>query len=516
MALDGILHDLQHGDERIRKRAVLQLAQNIDMRAITALMQTCQHDESLEVRFYAKKALVLYRERLIEERQRRTKPSDGPTEAPMDGPGPATGSQPGAIVASAAELDRLHVELERDDPKTRIKAIMALVQLKDPSLLGRLKRLDKSEDDAKVRAALVLALGLVGGAGEIPMVVPYLSEDEPRVRGNALEALKRLGGVTAAPAIARLLKDRDRSVKEAALETLRGFPLDGLLAQLRDMLATQDSAVRDTAAYTLLKLEEPASLPLVVSALSDGEMSIRLKARNALVVLAKNGCEEAYAALSRHAGDRQTPESFMTMSVIEKRPQLDKLADPRPRERMRAIQDIVDKNERARIPELLQAMLREKDPYVRATIVIALGRLKAEEAFGTLKVFLDDENPRIRANAVEALGLIGGADVYPLLIPLLEDPNNRVRANAVVGLGQCPYIQLTMSLKQMMGSSEVLMRRSAVFAIVELRRADFIPMLEQLLDDVEPIVRDKAADGLRVLAAEGFFGARRVVANRRL
>ena len=534
MSIEQTLQDLTHPEEQVRKRAVLQLAQNVDMRAIPALMKVCKSDESLEIRFYAKKTLVLYRKRIVEEKARRSKAIELPPEflaqaseshfgAPTPAkapaaakPGPATGSQAGAMPANSAELERLYTELDEKDPKARIKAIMALVQLKDSQILSRLRRMDKMEDDAKVRAALVLAFGLLGSDSEIDIVIPYLSEPDARIRGNALEALKRLGGVRASADIAKLLKDSDRKVKNAALDTLRGFPEEGLFDAIRQMLSSTDTKTRDVAAYSLLKLEIPSSLPLIVSILSDAEMSIRLKARNALVVLAKNGCQEAYTALSRHAGERQSPESFMTMSVIEKRPKLDKLGDPRPRERMRAVQDIVDNEQRERIPELLQALLREKDQYVRATIVVALGRLKAEDAVGSLKVFLEDDDNRIRANAVEALGSIGGNDIYPLLIPFLEDANNRVRANAIVGLGQCPYIQLDMPLKKMVASPEVLMRRSAIYAMVELRRADFVPLLEQLLDDSEPIVRDKAGDALRVLASEGFEAAQRVVADRRL
>ncbi len=539
MSIEKTLQDLKHPEEQVRKRAVLQLAQNVDMRAIPALMAVCKSDESLEIRFYAKKTLFLYRQRLVEEKKRRSKaievppdffaqakesniqvsaptPEPAPPAAHAAAPGPATGSQAGVMPVQSAELKKLYAELESDDPKARIKAIMALVQVKDSELLPKLRRMDKTEDDQKVRAALVLAFGLLGQDKEIDIIVPYLSEPDKRIRGNALEALKRLGAVRATADIAKLLKDNDRKVKMAALDTLREFPEEKLFDEIRAMLSTNDSKTRDAAAYSLLKLEKPASLPLIVSILSDTEMSIRLKARNALVVLAKNGCQEAYSALSRHAGERNSPESFMTMSVIEKRPKLDKLADPRPRERMKAVQDIVDKNQRERTPELLQALLREKDLYVRATIVVALGRLRAEDAVGSLKVFLEDDDDRIRANAVEALGAIGGNDIYPLLIPFLEDANNRVRANAIVGLGKCPYIQLDMPIKKMIACPEVLMRRSAIYAIVELRRPDFVPFLSQLLDDSEPIVRDKAGDALRLLAAEGIDTAQRVVSDRRL
>ena len=518
MSIDKHLQDLESQDERVRKRAVLQLAQNVDMRAIPALMKVCKSDDSLEMRFYAKKALLLYRQELLKAKGDKD-PRSGleqsrENKAEPAVPGPATGSCAGSLPVDAKELKRLYGELESKDPRSRVKAIMALVQIKDGNLLSQLKRMDKTEDNPRVRAALVLAFGLLGGREEIGLVSPYLSEPDSRIRANAIESLKILGGVKASSEIAKLLKDEDRKIKQMALDTLKAFPEEELFAELRNMLSSEDVANRDIAAYALLRLEKPSALPLIVSALSDSEIAIRLKARNALVVLAKNGCEEAYSALSRHAGERQSPDSFMTMSVIERRPKLEKLGDPRPRERMKAVQKIVENEEKERVPELLRAIIREKDSYVRATIILALGQLKANEAVGTLKVFLDDDDDRIRANAVEALSAIGGKDVYPMIIPFLEDPNNRVRANAVVGLSRCPYIQLSTSIKKMIRSKEVLMRRSAIYAMVELRRAELIPFLVELADDAEAIVKEKAVDALKLLASEGFEKAKHVLRTR--
>lgn len=510
MNIEGLLQDLTDPDEQTRKRAILHLGQALEMRAVPALMQVCKGDESLEVRFYAKKVLLRYREAIVEEQERRATaavPAAAPHSSSSSPPSPSSSPAAPPSPGVGAEAERNFAELSSEDPTLRIKAIMALVQLRAPETVQRLRSLNDREDNPRVRAALVLALGLLGGADEVPVVRKCLTEKDPRVRANALEALKMLGGVAAVSDIAALLRDPDRRVKDLALETLQKFPVPALLEQLRAMLAVADAKVRDTAAYAILRLESPQTLPLVIGALSDEEISIRLKARNALVVLAQNGCKEAFDALSRHAGDRAAPEKFMTMSVIERRPQLDGLADPRPRERLEAIRAIVEAREVERVPALLQALLREKDKFVRASLVLALGRLEAREAVATLKIFLEDADPRIRANAVEALGFIGGAEVFPLLIPLLEDANNRVRANAVVGLGRCPYIQLDMPLRQMARSSEVLMRRSCIHAILELRRPDLVPLLVELLRDREQVVRDRAHDALKVLAGEGLAAA---------
>jgi len=506
MELSKLLTDLEDPSETVRKRAVLQLGQNVDLRAVTALMRVAKSDENLEVRFYAKKVLFLYRERLQEEKARRT--TSLVTASLEDALGPATGEAPGGLPADAEELELLHRQLQDDSPKARIQAIMALVQIRDPGILTELRRLDKREESDKVRAALALAFGLLGGVEDIPMVCSYLSEEDPRIRGNAIDALKMLGGVDATPDIARLLKDADKQVKAAALAALLGFPRKKLIEHFSKMMASTHVDERDTAAYALLKLALPETIPLIVSALSDKEIAIRLKARNTLVAWAKNGSEEAAAALSRYAGVRSSPDAFMTVSVIERRIQTEQLEDTRPRERIKAIRLIVEAGARDRVPGLLQALLREKDSYVRATLVMALGRLKAKESVEALKSYVVDDDPRIRANAVEALGAIGGGDVFPLIIPCLEDDNNRVCANAIVALGECPYAQLEKPLLEMLHSKSVLMRRSAIYAIVELRRPNLVSLIAELLDDHEQIVKDKARDALLMLASEGIAEAR--------
>jgi len=350
-------------------------------------------------------------------------------------------------------------------------------------------------------------MGPLGGPAEIPVIRGFLDEPDPRVRGNAIEALLRLAGDEAIVDMARALKDRSSKVRQQARQALLEADRRRLVAILQEKLASDEAANRDLAAYALVKLELPETLPLMVGALSDAEMSIRLKARNALVTLAKQGCADATAALERLAGKRGTPDEFMTISVLERRPHLELLCDPRPRERMKGVECIVQTGDAARVPHLLQVLLVEKDPYVRATIVLALGRLGARDAVPTLKILTEDGDARIRANAVEALGALSGDDVSPFLLRCLDDGNNRVRANAVVALRDYRLVDLAVPLQAMIDHHEQLMRRSAIWAITELRRPALIPLLRPLLVDRVGKVQRQAADAVALLATEGFAEA---------
>ncbi len=168
------------------------------------------------------------------------------------------------------------------------------------------------------------------------------------------------------------------------------------------------------------------------------------------------------------------------------------------------------------VPNILNALIREKDPYVQSSLILALGRLNVKDAIPTLETFLSDADARIRANAVEALGLIGDPSVFPKLISTLDDENNRVLANAVVALGNCPYIQLDAPVKRMYSSPEILMRRSLIYCLVELKKPRYFHYLEKLLSDKEEVVRSRAAEALKVLAVENIPEAVELVRKRGL
>mgnify|MGYP006278813981 CR=1 FL=1 len=512
MNIDELFSSLENGDEKIRKRAIEELGRNADMRAIPALMKLSRGDENLEVRFLAKKVLNDYRRRIrgSDDRSETEAPEHSPPP-PEEIPGPATGSGPGLLPPGNSEIEDIERALRSPRAQTRVKAIMALVQIKDPQALSRLRRLEGREENSLVRAALVLAVGLMGSKSDLDFVRSFFSEKNPKVRCNAIEALLRLGGDSCARDLVQALKDKSIRVKNRALEALIDMDPQALALSLQKMLQSGEKSSRDLAAYALLKLERRDTIPLIVGLLADPEMSIRLKARNTLVNLAKNDCPEASEVLERLAGKRKCPDEFMTISVLERRPYMKEICHPQAKERLRAINAIVEAEDRQRIPHLLQALIVEKDEYVRAKLVIALGRLKAREAIPSLKLLCGDEIPRVRANAIEALGEIGDKESYPMLISFLEDANNRVRANAIVALQSYDLVDLKLPIEEMLDHEQELMRRSAIWAITEIRRPSFIKLLSKLVDDEDERVRKQARAALSIFASEGFHEASRII-----
>jgi HEAT repeat protein len=544
MSYRNIIIDLDSPDESVRMGAVLSLSKNVDMRAVSALMKVCKTDESLEVRFCAKKALSLYRDRLVKSRGEQntcaansdandsvTKVAAANTSAAnhtsanaravnstqAKAVGFPTGQVAGGVVAPSNEVDRHVIFLKSEDPKLRVKAIMALVQLRDPHIVKHFRELFSTETNSKVKSALLIAFGLLRDNQDLPLLFTALSDPSLSIRSSALEAIRQSKSITAVPHLLLLLRGDDKKMRELSANVLADFPIEVVLSEIRRLMSSYEVDDRDVAVYGLLKLQRTESLPLLIGAMADEAMSVRLKARNALVNLARSGFKAAEDALAAHMGEtRSSPDAFLTMSVIEAIPVLDGLNAVVARDRLAAIRKIVENNQVEKSPSVLNALVREKDPYVRSALILALGRLKAEDSVSTLKIFIQDKDDRIRANTVEALGLIGGADIFPLLIPCLDDKNNRVLANAILALSTCPYIQLDGPLKKMFVSEEILMRRSLIYALVELRNPSYFSILEKLLDDKEDLVNKMAYDALKLLASEGLPGAIDIVAKRGL
>jgi hypothetical protein len=83
--------------------------------------------------------------------------------------------------------------------------------------------------------------------------------------------------------------------------------------------------------------------------------------------------------------------------------------------------------------------------------------------------FLDHANPRVQAAAIEAVSRICPIkEQKKLLTSFLNSENNRIRANAIMALGTEDFSSVSESLDEMLNTTRISMRESAVFAIGKL------------------------------------------------
>lgn len=116
-----------------------------------------------------------------------------------------------ALASAAARADRetavsaLVEALADGSPDVRVAAASSLSTLQDPRALARLSRRLSLESDPTVVAALLLAVGRLGRAAEVPLVAPWLDRDDGRLRAAAAIALGDLGGEEARTRLLALL-----------------------------------------------------------------------------------------------------------------------------------------------------------------------------------------------------------------------------------------------------------------------------------------------------------------------
>lgn len=477
---DDILRALDSPDEENRRRALFLAAERRDERALPRLQQMAAEDPSLEVRYYARKAL-LYFQKVVGVRRG----------------------------GAGSGVEDLEADLGNPDPRVRNEAVQALARQGGDAARRRAVTLVEGEADPFVRATLAVTLGILGGPAEIPALDVLLKDGDPRVRANAIEGLMHIGGPDVPARVVPYLKDADNRVKVNAYTALGKFKKMDLLKALGEMLTSDKAWRRDAAAYALVKMEIPESVPLLEYALGDDYIGIRLKARNGLVLLARREVTQAIQVLERLGGARPHPETYLSLDMlrIRSRPET-----PRDEEagRLALIRRIVEAQDREKVSMLLRQLTRESRPRVLATLLTAVGNLGSAEVLPVLRPFLGFEDRRIRANAVEAWGLLGGPQDVEALEPFRRDPDNRVRANAVVALGRRER-DVRADLETMADDPSEVMRLSAVYALVELGRDEAVPLLSSLLLDPATAVKKKALDGLRILASDGRQDARQAL-----
>ncbi|MGM0607022.1 MAG: HEAT repeat domain-containing protein, partial [Candidatus Muiribacteriota bacterium] len=121
------------------------------------------------------------------------------------------------------------------------------------------------------------------------------------------------------------------------------------------------------------------------------------------------------------------------------------------------------------LPYLKEALFKESDSFVSATLVKTIGYLGGKNDVHLLIKYLKDPDPRIRANTIEGLELLKEDEVYKYIIPMLKDKNPRVLANAAKALQKLGKSNVLTLLEKMISLPRREMRDSAIFALSKIK-----------------------------------------------
>ncbi|RCK79918.1 MAG: hypothetical protein OZSIB_3787 [Candidatus Ozemobacter sibiricus] len=297
VSLADILSRLESPDEAERMQGLLDLVQAGGPPPLDLLFRLASEDPSPGVRYHARRAFAAFRAPTPPPAATSERPAPAERPAAPDdprGPSDQAPPEPSRPVSPAAD-EAWQRDLAALDPARRLAAARQAVEAGARAPLPWLIQALSRESAPEVRAALVAAIGHLGGPEQVEVLAPYLADRDHRVRANAVEALAAIGSDEAIVRLIPLIHDPDHRVQANALRALAGIEGTSIPRLLRHLAQDGELWNRDAALHALDVLGAPFALHLLAAmAANDPVARLRQKARAAL--------ERHAAAASSHAG----------------------------------------------------------------------------------------------------------------------------------------------------------------------------------------------------------------------
>jgi len=172
------------------------------------------------------------------------------------------------------------------------------------------------------------------------------------------------------------------------------------------------------------------------------------------------------------------------------------LASQNPENRQRALKALAASFNPAILPQMIEMLKTEKDPFVIASLVKLVGKYGGAAHVEALSVFLNHEDPRVRANTIEGLELAGTEKIIAYLVPFINDVDNRIKANAVKAISKFKSDEMLEVLGSMIKSEHLWMRDSALFALQQIASDQAVDLLCIAAQDAEKSIANNAMQAL--------------------
>ena len=106
-----------------------------------------------------------------------------------------------------------------------------------------------------------------------------------------------------------------------------------------------------------------------------------------------------------------------------------------------------------------------KNPYIRVSSALSLGRIGGEGVFEALSLLLSDSDDSVRAAVSKAFGMLKDKKAVGPLIGLLSDKNGFVVTTTIESLSKIGGDEARSALLHMLSSEDKEVRRTAIRAL---------------------------------------------------
>ncbi len=403
--------------------------------------------------------------------------------------------------------------LQADDPYARFAGLKKILTQKTPEARFLLLSALSKETVPQLLASFVIGVGHFHNPDDVKTLAPFLQNADARIRANTVEALAMIAGEEAYRLIIAVMGDEDNRVRANVVKALQVIGGQSLFELLKNMAFDERPWVRASAVFAFSRIKSPQSLVILARiAQSDLDPDIRSRALQFIRLEKADGNPAAASLLEKlETGGHEvveTPSVAAPQTEFEHR---DFLVSSEAADRYMALTRI----DKSSLPALHDAFIevfdREEDFFLLGLMLNLVRDLKIVTAFPRAKLLLNHKDERVRANAVEAIGEIASDQAFDLLAPLLNDKNNRVVANCILVLKKSGRVDVIVELKKMLARGREPFKHSALYVLKNSREAMSLPLLERLIRDPNPRLRDKAFAVLKEYAAAKMPGAASLV-----
>ena len=369
-----------------------------------------------------------------------------------------------------AAVDSLIQGLTHKNSAIRRQSAELLGRIGDSNAVEPLIQLAQSDKEVSVRRATVTALMAIGDVRALPALVNALGDSDSSVRSDARNAVKNFKEA-AIPELINGLKSSNVQVRIDSvflLADLKATAAVELLIQL--VQSDKEISVRRAGVTTLGTIGDVRALPVLVSALGDGDPLVRSDARNAV-------------------------KNFKEATIPEL---INGLKNNNVQVRLDSISLLVEMKATAAVEPLMQLVQLDKEGEVRGAAVKALGAIGDVRALPVLVAALGDSD--YNTSRFYAPGAVKSfkEQAVPELIKGLKHEKKEVRSGAAIVLGEMKATAAVEPLMQLVQQDkEISVRRAGVTALGTIGDVRALPVLVSALGDGDPLVRSDARNAVK-------------------
>ena len=276
--------------------------------------------------------------------------------------------------------------------------------------------------DNNIRASTVAALGLIEDKNSLFPLIDALEDEDEEVKINSIMALGQIGDQRAIDPIIECLKD-NFPVQQMAILTLGKFGDKKIIKPLKKLLSSRNPKIRQYAILSLGSLKNSVIIEPAIKLLDDEDPSVQRAAATALMGIQDPQIVISFIERLKDPNEeiRQTAckalGSLGDESAIKGL--IETLKDSDPDVREQAAHSLGLLGDKSATKPLVSQLKKSKDPKVRATIALALGKIEAQATHGgiakkfivssairPLSKALSDSDLKVRANSAESLAKI--------------------------------------------------------------------------------------------------------------